>query len=1294
MDTLLNNIYEQITGIGSNSISGLVFDINKVLLKNTTVLLVSSNLEGGWGVETTTDSKGMFTAEQLPSDEYFVVVEGYGRSPNSVMVHGGLLFKDNEFCLEELPDQTVSDDYSKIRQLSLLNVEGIPHLFFVRRGLVFNMRYEEGAWTAPELLAAGTSPVPVYAATLFEDAPAIAVFHNRAGINASEDIDIPVDPNDVQIMVTLGLPDGEGGWIWHEAVEYAAHDVAAFGSFDAVLASNGEAVVMWTASDISMFDDDADLYTNYGALGSSFLGDPIETEAEESASPQAKYFDYNEFQLPGWDPFKTATIDECKAFNAAIKMGISFSKGSSKNQAKFLTKIFGTHSFSMTGILEGSANLKEAKASAGIDVAVSMFTDSLDALDRGKKPGSPPKINNSGKGVTISGKARVNAHFKMNRDFCLYEYNKMSASLGLAVQARVPIPNLSFTAGPLAEVYVGIQIDAILGGEFEWLTESIVPSVSSVSLGGGIGGYFVGEALGGALVLSGSLTGNMKAVIDAKGFRIDDIFFNGTFSATAGPWARSYGVKYSVFSGALTVSAGGTLDPASFGLPAAADEGYTRSYTNSDGLQIDETIYFSSKAGTAAVYSNSGMSGASGTSYSVLASVASDFEDDSKPTLFTTSEGDTLAVWIREQATAGTGLNNSIMYAEFNGSNWSTPVALSVTGANREVRVIEDINGKLLVVFAHADMTGFSTASDVQAALEAYEAADLCYIRKTDTGWSTPQLLNKIPGIANNLRLHSLVDGTVFATWLESDIESGKLYVQMWDSNNMLWLPFSKLSKAQANSNAALGQVGDNPMAIWSELINLGGNADLEDLVEQLTYSTLSNGSWSDPAALDVSFFTPEESGSVSPLFALPGSSTRGFQQQGGSFSEIFNINNLVKIPEGCCDVIKDIDDIPDIKDREFFVPDERRWPMAVGSFDPNDKFGLNGHGPEGWIGADQVIPYTILFENDPEEGATAPALRVTISDTLDPDYDYNTFSFREFGWADVSQEIPENTQNFVTDVDFKNADGTPLVVRVTGSFDRTTGAIGVVFDSLDPATGLNPFGAFDGFLQVEDDSGNGQGFIGYDVKQKVGLPQGTMFENTAEIVFDLNDPIETPTVLHTIDLDAPTSEASSPPTSNSSSFVVMLDGEDPGGSGVAYYTVYHSVDGGPFSVWLGSSDTPNPDYLGLAGHTYSFYSIATDWAGIKEVKEPLIETTTLVTASDFGIELIEMLDEDTVRFILKAPGSFGATIRVETADLIDPYQWFDVETITVTDLGDNRFEITAPYTEETRQFFRFVVGD
>ena len=94
------------------------------------------------------------------------------------------------------------------------------------------------------------------------------------------------------------------------------------------------------------------------------------------------------------------------------------------------------------------------------------------------------------------------------------------------------------------------------------------------------------------------------------------------------------------------------------------------------------------------------------------------------------------------------------------------------------------------------------------------------------------------------------------------------------------------------------------------------------------------------------------------------------------------------------------------------------------------------------------------------------------------------------------------------------------------------------------------------------------------------------------------------------------------------------------------------------------------------------------------EDKDPLVETTTVITGSEMRVEIMERIDDDTVRVILLAPEGLGAEIRAETADLAGQLIWQDIPEITVTDLGDNRFEIIAPFTEDTRQFYRLIAGD
>jgi hypothetical protein len=61
-------------------------------------------------------------------------------------------------------------------------------------------------------------------------------------------------------------------------------------------------------------------------------------------------------------------------------------------------------------------------------------------------------------------------------------------------------------------------------------------------------------------------------------------------------------------------------------------------------------------------------------------------------------------------------------------------------------------------------------------------------------------------------------------------------------------------------------------------------------------------------------------------------------------------------------------------------------------------------------------------------------------------------------------------------------------------------------------------------------------------------------------------------------------------------------------------YAIYESTNGGPWTPWTTVSATaPTASFTGQSNTTYSFYSIATDYAGNSEVKQPIIEASTYV---------------------------------------------------------------------------------
>jgi RHS repeat-associated protein len=98
------------------------------------------------------------------------------------------------------------------------------------------------------------------------------------------------------------------------------------------------------------------------------------------------------------------------------------------------------------------------------------------------------------------------------------------------------------------------------------------------------------------------------------------------------------------------------------------------------------------------------------------------------------------------------------------------------------------------------------------------------------------------------------------------------------------------------------------------------------------------------------------------------------------------------------------------------------------------------------------------------------------------------------------------------------------------------------------------------------------------------------------------------------VDLDPPTSSVNPLPASSPASFPVSWSGQDgPGGSGVATFDVLVSDNGGPFTAWLTATTQTAATFGGTAGHTYGFYSVATDNAGNRQATPTAAQATTHV---------------------------------------------------------------------------------
>jgi hypothetical protein len=191
----------------------------------------------------------------------------------------------------------------------------------------------------------------------------------------------------------------------------------------------------------------------------------------------------------------------------------------------------------------------------------------------------------------------------------------------------------------------------------------------------------------------------------------------------------------------------------------------------------------------------------------------------------------------------------------------------------------------------------------------------------------------------------------------------------------------------------------------------------------------------------------------------------------------------------------------------------------AEGSFpiftsaDPNDLIGPAGNGTAHWIAPDQTLSYKIRFEN--ESDATAPAQLVRITEQLDPDLDYTTFQLGSFNFDGVVVTVPPGRTVYSERLDLRATYG--LYLDISANLDFDTGIVTWVFASVDPVTGRTPRDPLTGFLPPNVTSPIGEGYATYTIRPRSSSGIGTPISAQASIVFDTNDPIDTPQHLNPV---------------------------------------------------------------------------------------------------------------------------------------------------------------------------------
>lgn len=263
----------------------------------------------------------------------------------------------------------------------------------------------------------------------------------------------------------------------------------------------------------------------------------------------------------------------------------------------------------------------------------------------------------------------------------------------------------------------------------------------------------------------------------------------------------------------------------------------------------------------------------------------------------------------------------------------------------------------------------------------------------------------------------------------------------------------------------------------------------------------------------------------------------------------------------------------------------------AVTAIDPNELVGPIGVGPQRYLSGDAPFEYRILFEN--VATATAPAQRVKVLNQLDATkLNPASVLFQDVRFGSTVFTLPYASHEIHDRIDLRP--DRDLLVDVDATVSPS-GLLEMELQAIDPETLEPPEDPLAGFLPPNIASPEGEGQISYTVSPK-SLPSGTVVSNQASIVFDDNDPIQTPAWTNAIDRQPPVPTVSAEPGAAPGSAEVSWSGSDDA-AGISLYEIEVSKDGGPFVLWMTATAAGSSVYVTDKAGAYSFRVVARDGA-------------------------------------------------------------------------------------------------
>lgn len=300
--------------------------------------------------------------------------------------------------------------------------------------------------------------------------------------------------------------------------------------------------------------------------------------------------------------------------------------------------------------------------------------------------------------------------------------------------------------------------------------------------------------------------------------------------------------------------------------------------------------------------------------------------------------------------------------------------------------------------------------------------------------------------------------------------------------------------------------------------------------------------------------------------------------------------NAQVKCFQGFQDFVKDTwDNIKEAVDA-----------MVVGSiaYDPNEIVGPEGYDTLRWVGINNVLNYTIYFENDPEF-ATASAQMVDVRFDFEDKGLMKNFGIGDYSFANMSFPVQRKSNAFQNRIDLKDSLG--YFVDLIAGLDVVKKQAFWTFTTIDPATGYAPWQSGMGMLPVNDSTHVGEGFVTFSLTPAKSMRTGDIIELSARIVFDNNDTIETNTWMNTVDAGMPVSKVKVESDDENGYKLAFTAEDDKGGSGIKHLLLYMANHNGEYEEIACCS----PDSIMLfpveKGQQYFLYSLAVDNAGNRE---------------------------------------------------------------------------------------------